>query len=92
MADYTMPLRGHGIITAERLLYHLMARAIRGRGPLPPKWPMIPPSPVVYEIVKWGAFFQIEMIGGDGVNPDPGSTGYIYIMDLFITPGARRML
>ncbi|WP_256137300.1 hypothetical protein, partial [Anaerotruncus colihominis] len=21
MADYTMPLRGHGIITAERLLY-----------------------------------------------------------------------
>ncbi|OUO69168.1 hypothetical protein B5F10_01380 [Anaerotruncus colihominis] len=36
MADYTMPLRGHGIITAERLLYRHMARAIRGRGPLPP--------------------------------------------------------
>ncbi|MCQ4735694.1 hypothetical protein, partial [Anaerotruncus colihominis] len=36
MADYTMPRRGHGIITAERLLYRHMARAIRGRGPLPP--------------------------------------------------------
>ncbi|WP_303841614.1 hypothetical protein, partial [Anaerotruncus colihominis] len=40
MADYTMPLRGHGIITAGQTALPFAA-AIR-RQTLPPQWPIIP--------------------------------------------------
>ena len=43
-----------GIITAERLLYQIKARAIRGRSPLPPRWPIIPCRFADYVAVRAG--------------------------------------